>query len=298
MGTHPIFESDFDCLTDMGKRNRKALSAILDGGTSSLPVKTQTVKNSEKTSKKPVTAKIEKSKKDEDFENFLKEEDPELLEFAQNDWDLSDQSDDEADETEKSDQNLDDSAGFASDFSDEPESDMEFDGDLELPSDEEMDVDSSPEEKLEMQKMGSKHVTKEKIEKWIRQLENGNFRALLPASQALWAAIFALDDNVDEVKNKENQKMARGMVANVELFPSLCSVALDHIPPFLIKHFGINKETKAGQIPQHSAWKRCKTGVTIIMKGYLILLDRLVDSSAKSKLLTIIRLMTVFFPAA
>ena len=61
--------------------------------------------------------------------------------------------------------------------------------------------------------------------------------------------------------------MARGMVANVELFPSLCSVALDHIPPFLIKHFGINKETKAGQIPQHSAWKRCKTGVTIIMKG-------------------------------
>ena len=79
---------------------------------------------------------------------------------------------------------------------------MEFDGDLELPSDEEMDVDSSPEEKLEMQKMGSKHVTKEKIEKWIRQLENGNFRALLPASQALWAAIFALDDNVDEVKNK------------------------------------------------------------------------------------------------
>ena len=99
----------------MGKRNRKALSAILDGGTSSLPVKTQTVKNSEKTSKKPVTAKIEKSKKDEDFENFLKEEDPELLEFAQNDWDLSDQSDDEADETENSDQNLDDSAG--TDFS-------------------------------------------------------------------------------------------------------------------------------------------------------------------------------------
>ena len=79
---------------------------------------------------------------------------------------------------------------------------MDFDGDLELPSDEEMDIDSSPEEKLEMQKTGSKHVTKEKIEKWIRQLENGNFRALLPASQALWAAIFALDDNVDEVKNK------------------------------------------------------------------------------------------------
>ena len=99
----------------MGKRNRKALSAILDGGTSALPVKTQTVKNSEKTSKEPVAAKVEKSKKDEDFENFLKEEDPELLEFAQNDWDLSDQSDDEADETEKSDQNLDDSAG--TDFS-------------------------------------------------------------------------------------------------------------------------------------------------------------------------------------
>ena len=95
----------------MGKRNRKALSAILDGGTSAGHVKTQTVKNSEKTSKQPAAAKVEKSKKDEDFENFLKEEDPELLEFAQNDWDLSDQSDDEADETEKGEQNLDDSAG-------------------------------------------------------------------------------------------------------------------------------------------------------------------------------------------
>ena len=99
----------------MGKRNRKALSAILDGGSSALPVKTQSVKNSDKTSKKPVAAKIEKSKKDEEFENFLKEEDPELLDFAQNDWNLSDQSDDEADETEKENQNLDDSAG--TDFS-------------------------------------------------------------------------------------------------------------------------------------------------------------------------------------
>ena len=80
---------------------------------------------------------------------------------------------------------------------------MEFDGDLELPSDEEMETDeTSQDEKMEFREMGAKIVTKEKIEKWIRQLDNGNFRSLLPAAQALWAAIFALDDNADEVKNK------------------------------------------------------------------------------------------------
>ena len=98
----------------MGKRNRKALSAILDGGASAEPAKPQSTKKSDQIpikNSKEKSGQKPKSKSDEDFENFLKEADPELLDFAQNDWDLSDQSDDEIPEIEKSDENLDENSG-------------------------------------------------------------------------------------------------------------------------------------------------------------------------------------------
>merc|ERR1711976_1083934 len=52
MGTHPIFESDFDCLTDMVKRKRK-LEILFEG----------------EVEKKEKIIKIEESEKENDFED-------------------------------------------------------------------------------------------------------------------------------------------------------------------------------------------------------------------------------------
>jgi len=82
---------------------------------------------------------------------------------------------------------------------------MEFSENLELPSDDEMEEEMD-EEEPENQKI----VTKLKIEKWSHQLETGNYRALLPVSQSLYASIIALDTNKEQTK--DDKKMANNMV--------------------------------------------------------------------------------------
>ena len=89
----------------------------------------------------------------------------------------------------------------------------------------------------------------------------------MTCSLALYAAIMALDDNADAKQNKENEKLSNRMVAGMSLFPAICNVALDTLPVFLVKTFEINKTTKAGVIPQHPKWKKCRKGIKALLKG-------------------------------
>merc|ERR1711990_301662 len=236
MGTHPIFESDFDCLTEliMGRKDRKRLSAILDGGTTSDPVKKVKksstegpMKKKESDVKKLTAEEVLKNSKQDDFLEYLKEENPEMLEELEGGdlGELSASSDEEEDEPKLDGEDSFDEDGF--DF-----------GEDDFDEGEEDDRDPEDEE-VEMGDIDLKLVTEEKISKWTDELAAMDHRGLLPLSQALYASILAVDDrdaaNNDKKKQKKMDKMTDKMTSTTEIFPIICSSVIEKVPEFLLK---------------------------------------------------------------
>lgn len=271
------------------KRNRKLLSKLLDDAPPG-----------------EITDEVKKTEV-KDFKEFLKTEDPDLLKFTEENWELSDDSDvDENDDdgeekmvigedasegTSAETSNIDDAMSNSSD-----EAGSDFDDNVEL-ADESDEEDDDEDDGAHSD--NKKLVTKAKIDKWIRQLENGNYRGLLTVAQALYAALIAMDDTKvhgDQKKRKEEQKLANNMITTINLFPDICAVALNQVPTFLITKFNVQNQdaksdsktevkdsksaskaevkaakkaqvSKAGSIAQHPLWSKCRQGIKVLLKG-------------------------------
>merc|ERR1711990_131265 len=183
MGTHPIFESDFDCLTEseMGRKlNRKRLLAILDNKSVSKSVIDE-VKPVNEPVAEPQSKKVKKpEEKFDDEELDFQKAHKDIIEEFGSDPELSGSESEDEENNEK----LQDFQDFDSfeDFSDD-------------------EIKDDTMEVIE----DVKTVTEEKLTKWVAELESDSYRALLPLSQALYASIVSVDDR--EETKKKNEKI-------------------------------------------------------------------------------------------
>lgn len=344
-----VFDFDYYRMVKR-KRNRKELSALLDGD-SGAPVvnaksqvskakpavKANAVKSNE--SKKPPSKSIVKesvqAESTDDFMAFLKAEgvDKDFLEFADGEHELSGSDSEQEEEAEKADENdnlsdkgeeLFDKIENDVDFSDEEEemnqeqaadskADTESDAGhfAEMSSDEEeldeMDFDDglklqddsdNDEAEIEDPESDKKLVTSEKLKTWIEQLESGYHRPVERIANTLYASIVQLDSRDGGEKNKHDKKFLSNVKTTGNLFPELCTVAIAKVPPCLFKLFELEEDSKPGQLMQHKLWKKLRRPIKLLLRAYLALLDRLLDTTAQKNLLTTIRNTSILFIAS
>lgn len=224
------------------------------------------------------------------------DEGEELFEKLENDVDFSD-DEEEMEEERDADSKADaesEAGHFAEMSSDEEELDeMDFDEGLKLQDDSDND-----EAEIDDPESDKKLVTSEKLNNWIEQLESGYHRPVERIATTLYASIVQLDSRDGGEKNKHDKKFLSNVKTTGNLFPELCTVALAKVPPCLYKLFELQENSKPGQLMQHKLWKKLRRPIKLLLKAYLALLDRLLDTTAQNNLLTTIRNTSILFMAS
>ena len=224
------------------------------------------------------------------------DEGEELFDKLENDVDFSEEEDEmEEEQTTDSKADAESEAGhFAEMSSDEEKLDeMDFDEGLKLQDDSDND-----EAEIDDPESDKKLVTSEKLNNWIEQLESGYHRPVDRIATTLYASIVQLDSRDGGEKNKHDKKFLSNVKTTGNLFPELCTAAIAKVPPCLFKLFELQENSKPGQLMQHKLWKKLRRPIKLLLKAYLALLDRLLDTTAQNNLLTTIRNTSILFMAS